>query len=1231
MAGRRCPNPPSKHGFPSRLGKLQETGSLSSGGSMAGGRPPKDGGPRRYAELEELASWFRQAMADAGYETPNAVVRAEIAHKNVVYGIHGASRFFRLDVVRALAVGLRRDPAEVELLWTKAKEAVDRAAAAKDAAKEPRLSSWAQLPLPELALRNLLEAQSMAVERLPYDKLGVQEPPLSAVYVRQRIRTSTRADGSAREEATRGDGRTDSESARRMSDPARGDEAQVLETLLPVPDALARHKHLLITAEPGAGKSTLSSHVSWTLSRIWLREDSSLEAPVSEPVIPIRVAARTLVDQSGSWSRVLCHAARRSLGRSLVADPDPSLFAGRVQGARWLVLVDGLDEIADRDARADVIRTVAQHARSDGDYRFVITSRPLPAAELAPLRNSLIGAYSMEPFGAAELRDFAGKWFEAQYEDERERARVAAERFLKETEDGRMHELVRNPLLATIAAVNSTVDPSRPLPTSRLSLYQRFCEHLLTRGASAATVRAELHRRYHDDPSRRTFHLWLEQNKQETLGALGRRRLQGEGSLSEAALDWVREHAEKQHLLSGWQTEVREFLQGTGLLVPDNDDYRFLHHSFAEFIAAQSYAQEIPPDFPGAEDWFQRAFKGDERTFAMFVFCMWSERKECDADRIADQLLRGSSKGHDRLLLAGLLLAEGVPFGKANQELILDLLEAIARNADTEHCEEAFQVLGALGELPGVLQRLQRIAASEILDPMLRLYAVEAFSQAGKAERAERLLSLILGWIYGGIQRAAQVACSISEEAREAVRQRAWTLTEMQGTNVFLQAHAAMGLQRLELPREAASVARKVLETPQAEAAELEQAAEAWAKALPAEASKIVQITRDRPAADQNGRAAVAKVLEEVGEADSAAQLAGEVLCSGTPDSNALRSAARTWTKVRGAEGLPKVMAAISNSSADLGHDLDTPAALLESVAMFSEKSEVANWAEEVLGKHRWGVFQGGSVVSAWLSAGGTAAVDAVMERTGRGQWLEAYARAETASALLEVGARREAVEFAERALRTPNLSNNRYKQSAVVLLKVEGGEAADLLERTWHDSMGLDINSAWLRGVLDAIEDQGIRASGISAAARGFARELIKLGNAKSDDIVLALETLIEFEGREALPYVVETAKAHTLLSWTHLCDTAKGLASLGERDSALELWRHAISLPYPPQKFELRLLLDLQTAEATEEAAGWIRELISDPSTYPPRRLRLRQMLAWLDAAEPDSMKNSFPITQA
>lgn len=1191
---------------------------------MPGGRPPKEAAPRRFLELEELSAWFRQAMADAGYESPNAVVRAELAHKNAVYDLHNATRFLPVQVVRAIAVGLRRDPEEAEALWLRAKQGMERAEEARRSAEAPRLTSWTQLPPLTLPVSNLVEAQSKVVERLPYDILGVEEPPLSALYVRQRIRTSVMDVDSAQGPG----GASAADAVRRAEGAERGGEESA-DSVLPAPDALARHEHLLITGEPGAGKSTFSSHLAWTVSRIWLRKDSCESAPLGEPVVPVRIAARTLVGQTGSWSAVLRQAVCRSLGSALVTEPDSALFAGRVLGARWLVMVDGLDEIADREARVGIIRTVAQHARTGSDYRFVVTSRPLPEAELAPLRGSSIGSYRMEPFGEAELEDFAGKWFAAQHEGEEERAQAAAGRFLEATEDSRLSELVRNPLLATLAAVNATIDPARPLPTSRLSLYQRFCDHLLSRGHDGPASRDAARERFPEDAERRDFHLWLDRHRRELLGVLGRCRLEGERSLWDAALEWKRSREADPHNL--WEPDLAEFLQSTGLLVTDGDDYRFLHHSFAEFIAARSYAESILPDFPDIEKWIRRGFTGDDRTLAVFVFCMWAQRAECSADLVAERLLDGAAGGHQRPLLAGTLLAEGVEFGEAHRARVLDHLEAIGRLADdVEESGRAFEVMGALGRRPEVLALLERIAARETLGPTPRLRAVDAYSRAGDPKVAERLLNGVLGWLYSLLPDAARVACALGDGAREAVRRRSHAMVAESDSDGFERSLAAETLARLGHPREAVGMARAALEYPTADARDLRRAAEAWMSVgAPGAADELADLALRSARGDHDGRNGVADVLRKEGELEAAGRIAAEVLRQGSPLSGRLEKAASVWTAARGDACGPEIRAALEQSRADRGDSLFVPAQLLRAAAGFGFGEETARLAREVLAGHRWGNPWAGEVLATWLSVAGSAVADEIMEETERGSGLFYFDRATVALAMQEAGAHAHAAELAELALRTPNSVPYSYKTAVTVLLKVEGTDAALRLPRIWRDTPGLALDGEWLAGVRQALV--AYKQGDVDQVVRVLAREQVALPTATRDEAAAALTALVRLEGREAGPFLVETVRTPGRITWSQACEVARELAALRESAHAHEVWRHLLALPHPPQSQELGLLMDLQAAEATQEAKGWIRELIADPATYAPRRLRLRQLLAWLEAAETEGEPQAEPARGA
>ncbi|MEV6162293.1 hypothetical protein AB0L71_10250 [Streptomyces sp. NPDC052052] len=1000
----------------------------------------------------------------------------------------------------------------------------------------------------------------------------------------------------------------------------RHDDTQRTESQLPVPMALARHQHLLITGEPGAGKSTLSSHLAWSLSRIWLREDTSLEAPVDEPLLPIKVAARTLLGETGSWSATLGRAARRSLGHSLIADPDPGLFRGRVQGARWMVLVDGLDEVADRASRAEVIRMIALHTRTDGDYRFVITSRPLPDGELAPLRGSSVGEYTMEPFGTGELKDFAGKWFEAQYED-KVLARAAAERFLEEVEDGRLQELVHNPLLATIAAVNATVDPTNPLPTSRLSLYQRFFEHLLTRRDGG---RAELRRRYESEPERLAMHLWLDGEKRRLLGVLGRHRLEGEDSLFEAALAWIRERGREHLALEGWQTDVRDFLQGTGPLVQEQGDYRFLHHSFAEFFAARSYVERIGPDFPDLEPWILRSFNEDKRTLAMFVLCLWAEREECDADRIADQLRTGAAGGHERPLLAGLLLAEGVRFGEENRRLLVERLESIGCCArDEPDQEEAFAALGALGAEPGVLGRLERLARSEFLDGGRRLLAVEAFSRRGPADVTEELLGEVLSGVSGWLGKAARVAVALGDRARELVRRRAWELAAEPTWNSWYLSRAAQALAQMEMREDTVRLARKVLEDPSAGPDPLQRAVAAWLTVMPGAAQQLTEIVLAWPPTDQASHKAVGKELEKFGEIQAAARVALMLLRSHATGHRTTEWAATLWAKAQGQEARSELQTAFERSGADAGHHLWVPASLQRALADLGDVRGAADWAHEVQSNGRWGTFGAGHAVKTWLEAEGLPAVDGVMERISRGTSLVPNDRPLVAEALLDSGALAEAGEMAELALRTPCSSRAAYEQATRILLKARDSDAAARLTEIWDCTPALADDSDWLQGVLQVLPQQEDHLE----VTRVLARRLVALPSGTGTDVLRGLRVLLSVEGREAVPYVIDTVLTHPWANWPEVCNVAAELAALGERDAALHLWKYALGFPDPPQGSELSLLIDMQAARLDAEAAAHIEKLITDPGTHAPRRLRLRQLLAWLKAARETPEPGSLP----
>ncbi|MFD8595726.1 NACHT domain-containing protein [Kitasatospora sp. NPDC059646] len=1161
---------------------------------MPAGRPPKDE-QVQYPELLELASWFRQALVSAGYGTPNAFVRTGFAGKAAVYGVHNASRLLTLEFTKALATALGRDPAEVVPIWTRAKDARDRATAAEQQSSRPRLTSWSELPLPALALRNLLEAQSRSADRLPYDVLDVKEPPLSAIYVRQQMRAAVAPSREAAGPEAHGTPAAGSESSYPHASSTERD------TVLPLSEIFERPGHLLVTGGPGSGKSTLTNHLTWLLSRVWLRQESTLAAPATEPLVPLRIAARALVEHSGSWSAALCHAAKDSMGHSLVAEADPGLFTGRVQGAQWLVLVDGLDEITDRQARAQLIRVLAQHARSDGAYRFLVTTRPLPEIELTPLRGAAFSSYRMEPFSRAELRNFATQWFRAQDRGPAE-TEAAASRFLRETEDGRLSELVQNPLLATLAAVSATIDPHRPLPANRLSLYQLFHDHLMSRGAGRDGRDGELAG-------------WVRQVREQLVGALARHRIESDGSLEAAARRWVQEHRPPEMALTGrWEAELRHLLLGTALLVPQGDDLRFLHHSFAEFLAARSYAAEIPPDFPGLDSWAGKGVGEAEHTLALFTFCLWAERPDCDADLIVDHLLRRTVFDTDPVNLAGLLVAEGVRVSEQKWARILERLQASVRNQEDESAlREAFATLSALADRPGTADRLRALAASRVLTATQRLGALEALSRVCAPSEAEALLADVLPGAYGELPDAARISLSLGLPARQAVLARTRSVREGPRADTWETAIAAEALEVLGEADRVRELAREVLADPSARSGDLQRAARAWLKSSQGRcADEVAVAALNRPVFDCNGRDVLARTLEESGEPAAAARVAEHMLRSERMPARQLRNAADIWARVHGRERPEPVVDALKNATPAAGQPPYLAAWLTRAAAEAGETRLAVEWARQVLSTPNRPTSETSLVVAAWLAAEGSAAAPAIMALLNQGEELTPFERPRCARELLDAGASAEAAVLAALALRTPLWVESYYKDAAGVLLKARPAELRPVVEQVLGEQPGPDED--WVAGVLAALDAS---TDSLAPLAATLAHRLLASPAATGQQISSALGTLVETEGLGYLPTVIRTVKTRTRLSVSDLRTIARGLAGFGQREAALECWRHALEILWLPSDQELELLNDLLAADAGAEAASWLREMIGRPGLDEQERLRLRQMLAWLGPA--------------
>ncbi|GAA0954778.1 hypothetical protein [Nonomuraea longicatena] len=342
-------------------------------------------------------------------------------------------------------------------------------------------------PAGELA--GYLNAARLASAEHPYPAIlpGTVLPPLSQVYVRQQAQLQQAGESGKSLNKTAWDRR-----------PAE----DIIQGTVPM---------TWLLGGPGAGKSSLLRMIVIRLARELLSgggkkplprrsthpgviqtTSSKDDEPRARPLFPVYVPAQALT-QPGSFTQQLAHAVAAQLKGYDYVPPSDRLFRGPpLPGAQWLILIDGLDEISDVDERLRVLKTLM--ANKKYCYRFVIGSRPLPDSELAILDEAVdpareesgsAGRYELLPLDVSVLPTFVRGWMDAAHVPEPAPA-VAA--FMYQVNGGRLRELVRIPLMATILCQLHAADPTHPLPTGRYTAYQRFYELLCDRFYDPSTT-----------------------------------------------------------------------------------------------------------------------------------------------------------------------------------------------------------------------------------------------------------------------------------------------------------------------------------------------------------------------------------------------------------------------------------------------------------------------------------------------------------------------------------------------------------------------------------------------------------------------------------------------------------------------------------------------------------------------------------------------------------------------
>jgi len=355
-----------------------------------------------------------------------------------------------------------------------------------------------------------------------------------------------------------------------------------------------RTNRVVLLGAPGSGKSTLMNYfaMAGALSNAQgeTPDDGKFQAALTRPLsnrLPIIIRIRDLARHP---ERSILEFVQEFAEKDLVVTRDlTGFFEYYLDSGSALVLLDGLDEVAEVAQRYNVVKKIEAFLGQFEHCPAIITSRPA-GYKRDFFRTDEYPHYELQPFDNEKIDTFIEHWYDNRLELARERERRKASLRKALQEQPRIKQLARNPLLLTIIALIHRYQAK--LPKERHKLYDKAVETLLTTWDSQREVSNHEILEYLElDDLRRLMErlaYWI--HCQGGVGETEGGTLIDRDELIEQLTQYIREMKRVERHQA--KAEAKRFLEQivrdrAGLLsLQGQDRYGFVHKTFQEYLTA---------------------------------------------------------------------------------------------------------------------------------------------------------------------------------------------------------------------------------------------------------------------------------------------------------------------------------------------------------------------------------------------------------------------------------------------------------------------------------------------------------------------------------------------------------------------------------------------------------------------------------------------------------------------